>query len=319
MWTTNPELAKLLVNPEDGYKYTQSGSQRVNWKCPTCGEIIEDRSINQINRSNISCPNCSDGISYPEKVMFNVLRQLSIEFKYQKTFDWSINIEHDNIKLRGNKVYDFYLERNDTTYLIETHGEQHYARPFSGNRSRSVKEEQENDKLKYELAMSNGIDNYIVIDCRQSEFEYIKNNIMNSRLSIVFDLSTINWDKVEIESTKSLVKVVASLWNDNMKISDISKELNLANITIRRYLKKANNIGLCNYNPKEFNKNMKKIVQLDSNNNILKVYISIREAGEYFNDKRGSAIWQCLNGKSKSSHGYKWMYLEDYESYINNK
>ncbi len=142
---------------------------------------------------------------------------------------------------------------------------------------------------------------------------------MNSRLSIVFDLSTINWDKVEIESTKSLVKVVASLWNDNMKISDISKELNLANITIRRYLKKANNIGLCNYNPKEFNKNMKKIVQLDNNNNILKVYISIREAGEYFNDKRGSAIWQCLNGKSKSSHGYKWMYLEDYESYINNK
>ena len=34
MWTTNPELASLLADPNDGYKYTQSTSKKVSWRCP---------------------------------------------------------------------------------------------------------------------------------------------------------------------------------------------------------------------------------------------------------------------------------------------
>lgn len=43
MWDTNPELAKLLLNPEDGYKYTQNSNKKTNWKCPKCGNIIKDK------------------------------------------------------------------------------------------------------------------------------------------------------------------------------------------------------------------------------------------------------------------------------------
>ena len=35
MWTTNPELAKLLADPNDGYKYTQRTSKKVKWKYKT--------------------------------------------------------------------------------------------------------------------------------------------------------------------------------------------------------------------------------------------------------------------------------------------
>lgn len=32
MWATNLDVAKLLANPEDGYKYTQYSNKKVNWK-----------------------------------------------------------------------------------------------------------------------------------------------------------------------------------------------------------------------------------------------------------------------------------------------
>ena len=37
MWTTNPELASLLADPNDGYKYMQSSGHKVKWKCKNCG------------------------------------------------------------------------------------------------------------------------------------------------------------------------------------------------------------------------------------------------------------------------------------------
>ena len=32
IWTTNPELGKLLADPEDGYKYTQNSNKRIHQK-----------------------------------------------------------------------------------------------------------------------------------------------------------------------------------------------------------------------------------------------------------------------------------------------
>lgn len=80
MWTTNPELAELLVDYKDGYKYTHYSGKKVNWKCPDCGEIIYNRAINNINQKGISCPHCSDGKSFPEKVVYNLLKHLNLKF-----------------------------------------------------------------------------------------------------------------------------------------------------------------------------------------------------------------------------------------------
>jgi len=61
MWTTNPELAKLLADPNDGYKYMQGVTKYTNWVCPDCGNIIEHKRISTINKYGLSCSKCSDG------------------------------------------------------------------------------------------------------------------------------------------------------------------------------------------------------------------------------------------------------------------
>ena len=64
-----------------------SGSKKKIWfRCPYCGyrEYISARTL--FKRVNI-CPICSDGISYPEKFVSNMLLQLNIKFEKHKTFD----------------------------------------------------------------------------------------------------------------------------------------------------------------------------------------------------------------------------------------
>ena len=85
MYKTNPSLASLLANPEDGYRHSQNSNYKVDWKCPYCSYIIKNKRISTVNKYGLSCPKCGDGISYPEKIMFNVLEQLNIDFIYQVT------------------------------------------------------------------------------------------------------------------------------------------------------------------------------------------------------------------------------------------
>lgn len=70
MWTTAPEIASLLADKNDGYKYTKNSNKRVNWICPKCHALIEDILIKDITNKGLSCPSCSDGVSYPFKFCF---------------------------------------------------------------------------------------------------------------------------------------------------------------------------------------------------------------------------------------------------------
>ena len=42
--------------------------------------IQETKGINKLTHQGFSCDLCSDGISYPEKIMSSVLTKLNIEF-----------------------------------------------------------------------------------------------------------------------------------------------------------------------------------------------------------------------------------------------
>lgn len=316
MWTTNPKLASLLANPEDGYKYTQCSSKNANWKCPNCGNII-DKVISNVTNYVLNCPKCSDNISYPEKFIFNVLQQLKIDFIYQLT--------KVNFKWCDKYRYDFYFEYNNERYIIEANGLQHYKDCFKAiKKARTLFEEQENDRIKKELAINNGIkkENYIIIDCRKSDLEFIKNNILNSRLNDIFDLSKIDWQKCHEFACNSLVKIVCELWNNELKhsIIKIAKRIKLERGTIRRYLKQGANLGWCNYNPQIEHHNslnkmhkatQKQIICINNN----KKFNSISEAQKEYNID-GSSISACCNGKRKSAgknpttgEKLEWKYL----------
>lgn len=310
MWTTNPELAKLLANPDGGYKYTYGSKRKINWKCPDCGGIIKNKTIHQISYYGLYCPQCSDGKSYPEKVMYNFLKYLNIEFELEKSFEWS-----------KNKRYDFYLPNYNI--LIEINGIQHYELGFKNIGGRSLKEEIKNDNIKEKLAKDNGINRYIVIDARYSNIEYIKINIIQSKLSKYFDFSNINWELINKESLTSLALKTIELWNNNYRVTDISNELKICADTVREYLKKGMKSGLCNYDTKEqlkicgnLTSKLKICIQLSLNGFYIKEWESIIKAEKELNIKN---ISSCCRGRRKTAGGYKWMYKEDYDKLIHNQ
>lgn len=299
--TTNPKLASLLANPEDGYRYTQSSGQKVDWKCTDCGEIIKNKTIADINKRGLSCPICSDGIPYPEKVMYHVLKQLNVEFIHDTSFDWS-----------DTKRYDFYIPH--INIIIETHGGQHTSRGFKSVGGRSLEEEIENDELKEFLAKSNGIKHYIIIDTGSSEFQYIRNSILNSDLTSLFDLDVLNWYEIAENSQKSLSKKTCELWNEGMKnVNLITEELNLHKRTIVRYLEFWSKLNKCDYI--EFYDNKRKIVQLSLDNDLVKIWSSMTEISNNTNIKH-SNISKVCQGQRNETGGFKWMYKEDYDQYI---
>ena len=181
--TTAPWMVKYFQGGYDEAKlYNKSSGKKIYPVCPDCGRVKDKKiSINTLYSSHsISCY-CSDCIPYGEKIMSEILNQLRLNFQTQltkSTFKWC------------NKYrYDFYFEYKGEQYICEVHGMQHYEE--NTNFKMSLKEVQENDRLKKELALNNGVKegNYIVIDCRKSELDFIKQNILDSDLANIFDFS----------------------------------------------------------------------------------------------------------------------------------
>lgn len=310
MWTTNPDLAKLLANPEDGYKYTQMSNKKVDWRCPDCGNIMKNKKISHISYYNFSCSACGDGVSYPEKFITSILNQINIEYEKEKEFDWC-----------KNRRYDFYL--SDYSTIIEVHGLQHYKSEFeriNDKRIRTLLEEQSNDKYKQQSAKENKIKNYIIIDCRYSELEWIKNNIINSKLSDLFDLSNINWLKCHEFACSSFVKIACEYWNNGIRnTKKIGLLMKLYYGTVRDYLKQGFKLGWCAYNAKEEmmkngidtgKKNSKKVRCMETE----QIFESAVSAGKYVGAPMNSISEYC-RGKRKNagelSDGTKlhWEYI----------
>ena len=231
--TTDPWMIDLGMSREDAETHMKYSTDIVEITCPNCGKKkkITPQQIN--NNKSISCI-CGDGISYPEKFVISMLDQLEI------------NYQHDSYWIE-NKRYDFYFEYNDSKYVLECHGEQHY-RDNTGLRT-TLEEQIKNDKYKENLALQNNII-YISLDCRHSNLKWIKNNILNSELNNLFDLTYINWLQCEEFALKNVIKEVCLVY-ENMKEKNtlvLSKQFNLAQGTIIRYLHKGNKVGWCTYN-----------------------------------------------------------------------
>ena len=239
--TTEPWMVKYFQGGCDEAKsYTKWSNKMIYPICPECGRIkLKTISISNIYyKHSIGCE-CSDKTPYPEKVMFSVLDQLGVDFTTQlskRTFDWC-----DKYK------YDFYIK--DYNICLETHGLQHYERT-NDYYKRTLDEEIENDLIKKELALSNGIkeENYIIIDCRYSKLELIKNSVLTSNLKYIFNLSIIDWEKVQSFALKSLVAISCEYWNSGIKsVKEIAKIMNLNAETVRNYLNRGAELNLCDY------------------------------------------------------------------------
>ena len=244
IWDTDRWLVDDFGLDEEFAKtHTHGTRDKGLFTCRDCGSDTYKSINNVIIGKSIGCT-CGDGISYPEKFMVDVLKQLDISFQNQlskTTFEWC-----DKYK------YDFYIP--EYNMIIETHGGQHYKEQSIYSRfKRTLQEEQENDRIKKELALKNGIEHYIILDCRYSELDYIKNSILNSELADILNLSKIDWLKCEEFALKNIAKEVCHYWNTTKNISMLDMCINFgySPTTISKWLKKGTKLGWCNYDSKK--------------------------------------------------------------------
>lgn len=262
---TDSWMLKYFKNPKDAETHTYGSQDKDLLYCPIC-KTSKDIAIAILHRDKtVNCEVCKDGFSYGEKFTYNLYKQLNIKAKRHKYFDWSKNVYSEIDSLCGNKEYDFHFELNGENYITETNGLQHYQEcSFS---RRSYFEESENDKLKEKLALDNGIkeENYIVIDCRYSNFEFIKQNILNNKKIInKFDLSNIDWLQCEKEALSSYLVKACEYFNQGVGHMEIAKIMDIDFKTVKRYLKRVREFGLCDYKTADEirNKNIEETIKM---------------------------------------------------------
>ena len=199
--------------------------------CPICG-YKKRMSVDKLYYQSFGCPQCSDGLSYPEKFFLNILQQLNIKFKFQlnkKDFVWC-----DKYR------YDFYLP--DYNCIIETNGIQHYEDGW-----KKINLQRKIDKQKRELALKNRIKYYIELDCRYSDKDYIKHSLINS--NVPFEINDIDYNEADLKAQRNILIDACELYESHPEITikQIALKYNVHVGTIVRYLKKGREIGLCKY------------------------------------------------------------------------
>jgi len=238
MIETNKELSSYLKNPEDAKKFSEKTGASLLWKCQDCGGEFY-RSPGVFRDGIFKCKYCWDGVSFPNKMMFFVLKCLDIKFEPEKTFLWS------RFKNGEKFIYDFYIvEKN---IIIEMMGSQHYDNNafFAKRSKRDIKE---TDEEKKNLSLKNNISKYFQIDARLSEFELIKKSIV-ANLCDVFDLSKVDWEYVFKHSYKSILVEVCKYYDEHTcaNIAEISEYFKMGRSTIGRYLNLGGKHNLCTY------------------------------------------------------------------------
>lgn len=298
-----PDLIKYFKNKTDAYNCSIRSNKIFDCICPDCG--YEKRlSAETLYSSGFCCNKCRIGGHLPERFVSSLLKELGVNYIQQYSPVWS-----------NRRYYDFFIK--DYNMIIEVHGEQHYKQ---SKRGRPLEEEESNDLYKKTTAINNGIEdkNYIIIDARKSNLQYLKESCIIS-LSGLFELCNIDWINIFEKSQKSIVKEVCDYWNNKDELEtaeSVSKIFNINKTTIISYLKDGTDIGWCCYDPKyemlktgqkNGGSGAKKIYKYDTDMNLICEYESAHAAARDVGVSV-TGISECANKKQKTSAGYIWRY-----------
>ena len=302
LWSVRPDVAKLLQDPNDGYVNGIGSHKKTNFICPDCG-VVSKKTISKVVQRGLSCDMCSDGISNPNKVLRYLLTNSYVD---------NIDFEFSPTWLRPKK-YDGYFEKNGICYVVEMDGGIGHGNYSIKTRSQDV-DGLKRDVEKDILAIAHNIE-VIRIDCNYTDVgsrdEYIRSNLLNSKLNSLLNLQSIDWKDCKIFCMKSFMREAANMYNNGQCISDIASLLHVNRSTVRHWLKEAKSVCLCDYKPEESNKRKKQtlpsnatqVAQFTLDGVFINTYTSVAEAQR---KNKVSNISACINGKQKSAGGYLW-------------
>lgn len=239
--TTNPWMISYFKGGYSEAKlYTYCSNKKIYPVCPDCGKTKDKPlSIGNIYKNHsINCV-CSDSVSYPNKYAYAFLKQLPID---KLTREWQPY-------WLTPYYYDNYFEYNGNKYVMEMDGNLGHGNSTWGNKKDT--EGKQRDTYKDTIAKKHNVI-VIRIDCKESNSELIKHNILNNKELGIFDLSNVDWVLCEKAATSNLVKSICVYFNENQNktVVDIATDFNLNHNTIRRYLKTGTKIGWCKYDGK---------------------------------------------------------------------
>lgn len=176
----HPNIAKMIAIPENGltfddcYNIACKSHKKYYFKCLNCGNISNKKTLNNVVEKRFSCEICSDGISIPNKFMSNLLNQLSVNYIS----------EYSPYYFKQSSRVDFLLI--DYNIIIEMDGNY-------GNHTREYDYWRDFLNLKYGGYKTIRIDLTDSDKYRKNLFNYLKEQILNSELYELFNLSNINW------------------------------------------------------------------------------------------------------------------------------
>lgn len=301
--TTHPHLIKYFSNEEDTHTYSYGSTKKVLMKCPDCGNEKYTK-ISDISNNRFSCPKCGDGISYPNKFMFNTLKQLNVEFVPEYSPEWI-----------SPKRYDFYIPSKNI--IVEMDGGFHYEdNKMAGI---TVDNSRENDNEKDKSALENGI-SVIRVDSCESDCSYIKHNIFKSKINGIFNLSAIDWLKCHEFACSSRVKEACDLWNNGTHSTmEIAKIMDMEYSTIREYLKKGKKANMCCYGEELIKENKARLISKQKSKSVMvietgEIFKSIVELSNLSKDKLGvyidkTSIARVCRGERSHTRGFHFKYV----------
>jgi|GEM_PF-5936980 len=223
------KLSKTLILNSD-YKNSKS---KVQIKCTDCG-MINYVIPNQI-LSRPKCIYCSDGLSFPNKFIRGFFKQIKTDY---------IEFEYSPKWVKG-RSYDVYFELGNEKFIVEMDGKQHY----EGWRRQGAELQRSIDMLKDKLAEEHNI-KMIRIDC--SSQRLIPQNIKESCLSDIFDLSTIDFEECNRFAFSSLMKIICKEYdNSRSTIKELAAKYGLSSGTVKNYLRFGTDNHFCNYKKKD--------------------------------------------------------------------
>ena len=245
----SPWMIDLGVSEEDSINYTPQSSELIEITCPDCGKKSKKRINNIYKYKSIAC-SCGDGQSYISKYIMSALDQLNIKYDTEVKYEWNKYVNPLTNK-ESQASIDFVLYHNNREIPLEADGAFHRKDNGMNGQTKEMSEyidkQRDNNCLKYLKEET----------IRISDKGDIKENILNSKLNDIFDLSQINWNKCEEFALKNIVKEVCEYWNQKeewettVTIADNNEWGIKSSPTIIRYLKKGAELGWCNYNAKE--------------------------------------------------------------------
>lgn len=267
--TTHPHFIKFFKDFTDAEKVKFSSSCVKTFKCPDCG-YEKDTIVSIVTRYGYNCPICGDKISFPNKLIRNILLMCRVDvLKTEYNASWA----------EGYR-YDAYFEKDGVPYLVEMDGSFHYRSHYKQTGENNFKKRQEADKRKTELAKIQGI-KLVRINCHNKTDEQIIEEVKNSELKNILPFNKIDWVECESKCTKNLIKEVCDYYNS---FGGTKKELGnkflISGETAAKYLRKGKKFGWTNGIPKQ-NK-ITKVYDLEGN--LLKEFTSVSQCIKYMRE-----------------------------------